>query len=334
MVRAPLVSELPHKPGMMEPELNLPIFEELASCKNLLIAGMGGGFDLFCGLPIAFELQRRGQAVHLANLSFAEVTALTEGIHLSPTLVGIRADQPDLLLYFPERYLARWFAEKRGTDVTVWCFHKTGARPLLDNYRRLVDHLAVDGILLIDGGVDGLMRGDETHAGTLIEDATSLYAVNELTHLPVRILACLGLGAEQDVAYTQVLENIATLTQAGGFLGTCALTPGMPVYQAYEEAVLYTQSHPYQEASVINSCIISAARGQFGNYHLTEKTQGSRLWISPLMSLYWFFALPVVARHNRFLPHLRETDTFMDAVFAQISAMKGVPRRSTPSLPL
>ena len=51
-------------------ELNLPIFEHLSSCQNLLIAGMGGGFDIFCGLPIYFELQKRVPQVHLANLSF------------------------------------------------------------------------------------------------------------------------------------------------------------------------------------------------------------------------------------------------------------------------
>jgi len=33
-------------------DLNLPILDQLASCKNLLIAGMGGGYDVFCGLPI------------------------------------------------------------------------------------------------------------------------------------------------------------------------------------------------------------------------------------------------------------------------------------------
>ena len=54
-------------------ELNLPILDQLAKCQNLLIAGMGGGFDIFCGLPIYLELQRRGQKVHLANFSFSDV---------------------------------------------------------------------------------------------------------------------------------------------------------------------------------------------------------------------------------------------------------------------
>jgi len=315
-------------------ELNLPIFDQLTRCNNLLIAGMGGGFDLFCGLPVYFELQRRGQTVHLANFSFSDIETLKDGIRLSPTLVGVNAQQRDFAIYFPEFHLAQWFAEKRGQDITIWCFHKTGARPLLENYRLLVEHLSIDSILLIDGGVDSLMRGDEAHMGTLIEDATSLFAVNELAQVPTRLIACLGFGAEQDIAYTHVLENIAALTQVGGFFGACSLTPQMDAYQAYEDAVLYTQGKPYQDASVINSCIISAAQGHFGNYHLTEKTKGSRLWISPLMLVYWFFDLPTVAQRNLFLPSLQVTDTFMEAVHAAMSVTRPVPRRTTASLPL
>ncbi len=69
-------------------QLNLPILDRVATCKNLLIAGMGGGFDLFCGLPIYFELRARGQNVHLANYSFSEIATLKSGHRLTPTLVG------------------------------------------------------------------------------------------------------------------------------------------------------------------------------------------------------------------------------------------------------
>lgn len=315
-------------------DLNLPISPLLAGCKNLLIAGMGGGFDIFCGLPIYFELQKRGQNPHLANFSFTQIEDLKGGERLTPTLVGVHTGVKDFAIYFPELYLAQWFAEKRDQPVTIWCFEKTGARPLLGNYRVLLKHLSIDGILLIDGGIDSLIRGDEAQTGTMIEDAISLFAVNELSQIPVRIIACLGFGSEQDIAYTHVLENIAVLTEAGGFLGACSLTPSMETYKAYEDAVLYTQNKPYQDASVINSSIVSAARGEFGNYHLTEKTKGSRLWISPLMSLYWFFDLLTVARHNLYLPQLRDTETFMEAVFAARSVLMSVPRRTTPSLPL
>ena len=121
-------------------ELNLPNLDKLISCQNLLIAGMGGGFDIFCGLPIYFELRARGQKAHLANYSFADIEGLKDGIRLTETLVGVNATHQGQLSYFPEHHLARWLSDNRGEAITIWCFHKTGVRPLLENYRALIDH--------------------------------------------------------------------------------------------------------------------------------------------------------------------------------------------------
>lgn len=313
--------------------LNLPDIPSLACCKNLLIAGMGGGFDVFCGLPLYFELRQRGHNVHLANFSFSDVRSLRGGIHLVDGLVGVTADAVDWLPYFPEGHLVRWFKEKRGEDVTLWSFEKSGARPLLARYQALVAHLQIDGIVLVDGGVDSLMRGDECQMGTVIEDATSLWVVNELTAIPLRLVVCTALGAEQDVTYAHVLENIAALTKAGDFLGACALHAQMEACQAYMDAVLQVQSQPFQDPSVINSCLVSALRGEFGDFHLTPKTQGGRLWISPLMAVYWFFELAGVARQNSFLPRLKNTLTFSDGL-RELMASPLPKRRSATVIPL
>lgn len=315
-------------------DLNLPIFDQLANCKNVLIAGMGGGFDVFCGLPIYFELQRRGHHPHLANLSFADIELLKSGLRLSETLVGVTADHRDPVFYFPELHLAYWFEEKRGEQATIWCFRKAGTRPLLENYRLLAKHLSLDGILLIDGGVDSLMRGDEAQTGTLLEDAISLFAVNELGGVPVRLVSCIGFGAEEHVAHAHVLENIAALTAEGGFLGACCLAPQMEAYQAYQDAVLYVQAKPYQDPSVINSSIISAVQGHYGDYHMTTKTKGSRLWISPLMPIYWFFDMPAVARRNLILSQLDGTDTFLQVWNVFVQARQIIPKRAAAGIPL
>lgn len=37
------------------PALNLPILGQLADSHSILVAGIGGGFDLFCGLPLYFH---------------------------------------------------------------------------------------------------------------------------------------------------------------------------------------------------------------------------------------------------------------------------------------
>jgi len=53
-----------------------PVFTRLTACKRVLIAGAGGGFDVYAGLPLALALVRLGKQVHLANLSFARLDAL------------------------------------------------------------------------------------------------------------------------------------------------------------------------------------------------------------------------------------------------------------------
>ena len=69
--------------------LELPFDSLLPDRASVLVAGMGGGFDVFCGLPIYFELKARGHGIHLANLSFSALKEYQDGEWLSPTLVGV-----------------------------------------------------------------------------------------------------------------------------------------------------------------------------------------------------------------------------------------------------
>lgn len=315
-------------------ELNLPIVRQLSNCKNLLIAGMGGGFDIFCGLPIFFELKERGINVHLANFSFSDIESVNFGTRLTKTLVGVTSKPERVFPYFPEFHLVNWFKEKRNEELTIWCFHKTGAAPLTANYRALCEYLGIDGILLVDGGVDSLVRGDEAEMGTAVEDLTSLYAVNQLSNISTRLIACIGFGAEQNLTHVHILENIAALTKAGGFLGSCSLTPQMSSYQAYDAAVTWVQSNEFQDPSVINSSIVSAARGNYGDYHLTEKTRNSHLWISPLMPVYWFFDFDCVVKQNMLLPEIEGTMLFRDALYKVIAKAEKISRRKEARIPL
>jgi len=52
--------------------LTLPLHHELANTRTVLIAGAGGGFDVFSGLPLYFALTAAGKTVHLANLTFCQ----------------------------------------------------------------------------------------------------------------------------------------------------------------------------------------------------------------------------------------------------------------------
>ena len=239
-------------------------------------------------------------------------------------------------MYFPELHLARWLANETGQNRTrpFGVLTRAGAQPLFTAYQSLVKHLNLDGIVLVDGGVDSLMRGDEAEMGTVLEDAFSLSAVSRLEGLTACVLACVGMGAEREVTYAHVFENIAALTQAGAFWGACSLAPQMEACRWYESAVMDAFAQRGQDPSVINSSIVSAARGEYGNFHLTERTKGSRLWISPLMSLFWFFDLAAVAQRNLFLPRLHRSETFHDGLAAIAECRALVPIRPKRSVPL
>lgn len=53
-----------------------PLFAALAPARSVLIAGAGGGFDVYAGLPLALALWHSGVQVHLASLSFSELELL------------------------------------------------------------------------------------------------------------------------------------------------------------------------------------------------------------------------------------------------------------------
>jgi len=309
--------------------LNLPIYDRLERCEKVLLAGMGGGFDLFCGLPIYFELKRKGVEVELANFSFSDIESWDGGVKLSPTLAGVTGEQERTVVYFPEYHLAKWFKSHLNKNITVWCFHKTGAASLLDNYHILQKHLNFDGIVLIDGGFDALIRGDEAETGSLIEDALSLCVVNEMDSMKERLICCTGFGIELGLSFDQILENISGLIREDGFYGSCSLLKNLNAYEYYESAVLYVQSQLYQDPSVINSSIISATRGDFGDVHLTPKTRGSHLNINPLMSQYWFFDLKKVAMRNLYISQLLQTRTFMEALEIFLGLRPLIPRRKS-----
>jgi hypothetical protein len=314
--------------------MNLPILDQLRDSRSILIAGMGGGFDVYCGLPIALALRRHGLTVHLASYSFSDVLGFEGGMRLSPTLVGMTGEAHLPVIYGPELYLARWLRENLDDTAPVWAFHKTGVRPLAENYRLLVERLSIDALILVDGGVDSLACGDEADPGTFIEDTISLVAACQVTGPTKRIVACVGFGAEPEVGHAHALENMAALASRDAFLGACALTRQMDVYQHYEAAVLYAQSQPYQDPSVINSSVVSAVRGHFGNYHLTERTRGSPLFISPLMSLCWFFDADTVLSRNLIAPVLTGTDTFQEATRAALIMRRQQNIRRQRTIPL
>jgi len=106
---------------MLEP----PFITELSNAKSVLIAGAGGGFDVFCGLPLFFALKEKGITVNLASLSFSFNQGEVTGEKIGSEIVKVTAKSTGNEYYFPEGYLAQWFCRKR-MEQSIYCIRPAG----------------------------------------------------------------------------------------------------------------------------------------------------------------------------------------------------------------
>lgn len=311
--------------------LEQPIDRALAGAHRVLIAGCGGGYDVFTGIPIALGLLESGREVVLANLSFAYLDGL-DGLEREPGIPNLHRVPPAAATeraYCPEAWLARWFADEVGRPIPVWALDKTGVEPLRRAYARLVERHAIDAIVVVDGGVDALLRGDESALGTPAEDLATLAAIRGLPPA-IKILAGVALGAEvrDGICHAQVFERFGELSRRGAFLGSASWTSQIAAVERYCAAVEYAFHHQReQRQSHINRVLVAAIRGEAGE-------RGPHVWLSPLLAVQWFFALEEVAASHLFLGALDGTTDIWE-VSARIEGIrKGMAIQARRGVPI
>ncbi len=314
--------------------------QQILAQDNVLIAGIGGGYDVFTGLPIYFRLKKMGKTVHLANFTFTSTDKLQTYPTLTPTCYQVTStlgslwqanmieDPPTWLLkqmnitkeeylkplqrtatYFPEYYLSESL-----NGETIWTIDDVGGIPSLqDAYTTLVQHLGVECIVLVDGGYDSVMFGDETHLGSPIEDMMSLYVISKLK-VDEKYLLCLGFGVEAEINDNEFLSNVSTLSAAGGFYGLHVLHMNDPEVQAY--LIAFMECQP--ENSIINAQVWAALEGHRGPYvhpYVKERMNESpeiMLNLSVLTCTYFMFDLDTVAGHVKYLDKFKDAASTYD----------------------
>ncbi len=289
--------------------VDIPLFRAVANAERVLVAGCGGGFDIYCGLPLALALSRLDKSVTLANLTFATPRSGEGAESITDVLTRIDATIRPRTPYFPEWYLACWLRENDHPD-DVYCFERTGVAPLRQAYETLIERESIDAVIVVDGGTDSLMRGDEAGLGTPHEDIATLVALEGL-ELP-RFLVCLGFGIDafHGVCHAHFLENTAALAKQNAFLGTFSLLPQQEEGQAYLELVRFATSREPNRPSIVNTSVAAAVEGHFGDHHSTSRTHGSKLFINPLMAVHWCYHLEAVVDRILYKDFIRESETF------------------------
>ncbi len=190
-------------------------------------------------------------------------------------------------------------------------------KPTAEAYRFLTDYLHPDAVVLVDGGTDSLMRGDEAGLGTPQEDVASIAAVEQLAGVR-KLLVCIGFGVDtfHGVCHAQFLEAASGIIRQDGFLRAWSLTRDAPEVAFYRQATEFVHRIMFNQPSILSSSILSALEGDFGDHHATFRTEGSPLFINPLMSLYWCFRLEAVAQRNLYLDRVRDTETYQELTMA------------------
>ncbi|MER7107516.1 DUF1152 domain-containing protein [Streptomyces sp. NPDC000229] len=307
-----------------------PLFARLESAERVLVAGAGGGFDIYAGLPLALSLRHQGKEVHLANLAFSSVEGLPLTSWLAPDVAVVTPESAPHQTYFPERTLAEWLA-LHGFPSTVHAFPRVGVQPLRAAYKALIEHYDIDAVVLVDGGTDILMRGDESGLGTPEEDLTSVAALAGL-EVPERLIASIGFGVDayHGVSHGLVLENIAALEKDGAYLGAFSVPRATREGALFVDAVAHAQSRTPDFPSIVNGSIAAAVEGSFGDVRFTSRTRGSELFINPLMAIYFAFELEGVARRCLYLDRIEDTHLIRQ-VSSRIEAFRDeVPRQRPP----
>lgn len=310
-----------------------PLWAALTSSERVLIAGAGGGFDVYAGLPIALRLARLGKRVRRANLSFSDLGSLTGEVWRTPACARIEPDAPGRPDYFPERTLVRWLRSE-GYDWEVYGIARSGVQPVKRAYEYLVDDFDPDALVLVDGGTDILLRGDESGLGTPEEDAVSLVAASELT-VRTKLVVSIGFGidAHHGVAGTDVLARLAELASDGAYLGALSIPPDSPEALAYLDAVAHAALHNAARPSIVNGQISAAIRGRYGQPDLPGTPTVTDLFVNPLMAIYFTVELDALAATLRYGDAIRSSSSIGEVSRAIESLRSGLPIQARRSFP-
>jgi len=238
--------------------------------------------------------------------------------------------------YCPELYLSQWFREELKEEVAVYMINRTGCKPVHGAYQALVKHLQADTIVLVDGGTDSLMRGDEDKLGSPHEDMCSIGAVDMLKEVEQskKFLCCIGFGVDyhHGVSHYLFLENVANLIREGAFYGTWSVLKEMAESKLYQSACKF--SFGRMQTSIVSGSISAAIDGKYGNVQFTHRTAGSKLWINPLMSMYWCFGLPGLAKSIHPLNDVKETTDYRELTHAIYGKRNSKEIRASTTMPV
>lgn len=230
--------------------LNLPngLNEKLKDANTILIVGAGGGQDVLCGLPLYYTFLKQGKKVHLANLTHTDFKTLneyTDPLVLDSNVLGANSVIKVPSQNYVEGYLSQYFKAALNEDKIVWMINRNSVQELKKSFERLITHLNIDAIVLVDGGVDSIMQGDEGKnvLTNLFIDTTLCLAAIQQIELPIRDNFILASCNDNSIDLNSINKNMSNIALQNGFYGGCYLLNYNNSYKFMKSAYSYVKNN-------------------------------------------------------------------------------------------
>jgi len=232
---------------------------------NIILSGCGGGYDVFCTIPLFYENQDKNRIV--VSLSFTDesfllkLTEKKEVLQLYKNLFLIDSQKITDInnKYFPEYYLS-----KHLKHPIYLILKDTTINDINCAYKIIINNLKIKELYLVDGGCDLLLSGRESDLASPVEDMMHLKAILEL---PIQNKYACAVGMPCDCSSLPRKELLQRLEELEDILLE------KKVWSLQNENITrYYQivNDSRIDKTIVNCLICSALEGKKG-YYLPEK---------------------------------------------------------------
>jgi hypothetical protein len=261
--------------------------------------------------------------VHIANVSsidFSTIKSYADPLILDANVLGATSTIKAPAANYQEGHFSSWIKQTFAEEVPVWMINKNaGPQTLKDSYKRIVHHLAIDAIIVLDSGLNSIVTGLEIDCPkAMIDSSINLFAIRDL-EVPNKMLFTIGMSpeVEEQGCYFDVMKNITRMSQQGGAFGCCSLMSYMQSYNQFKNLVSFVGMQSDGNIHKLNSNLIASVEGID-----LDNPYGQELYVSPLLSQYWMFDANAAIYNNKMIEFVEGTESFYDVVQQIVPRLK------------
>lgn len=258
--------------------------------KNIIIAGCGGGCDIFGGIPLYLSLKKHN--IILTNLSFTKKSLLdTCESHvekITDTMYVVDAQKTNFSYkYFPEYYLSR----ELNTKVYI-LLQKCTINDLKTNYEIIMNiYKNIYHIYLVDGGCDVLLSGKETELASPVEDMMHLKAISCL-NIENKYVCAIGMNIDvgHGVIEDELIDRLKYLEETNVLLDKYVWIKTNEYVKQYYNII----NNVIKDTSIVHCLICACLNGFVGHYVppiLKSRISESLVFLSELTRTFCIFDL-------------------------------------------